>query len=985
MKKIITVMIALGATILAMITSAPNIVKASGDYIGLKGIVFDIIGTDTPSVDPFDYVASIIPDEYEELALTTNMYINDVKYTVDIIWNETDIDITNNVDLHATIYPSGTFNAILNGQKLSIGDEVIILAEPGVIEKVQFEVINKPKHGGGSVKVFSPNLYPLIEKYGEFETIGPSTLATNLIGLKYNSDRLNVNQESLHFNNVDAYQLYDSDSTIAIDDIYSNGTYTYTGNEINVGDTFELIFVNEQEIKTFEDYVDTENYTISFNSNEDSIGSDVYNLLWYLVQNDMIVSVSPTTIEISGYEPTDFNISSIWYDDASSIIIPYTNDSLDGSVYIYSDGTIVNNESDVTVDNIDITIQAKPFVIETVEFEVIDIDNGTITFSENTYNDIVTYAVLENNYIVPNLVNVTLNNITLDVILTVSSEDGVLLETSDTLEYYFINMNGSNIALVADLDLTIGDIWEMTFILPAYSITFESNGGSTVESLLVAENQVIEETPSNPTRSTYTFIGWYYDEELTQEFDINTPITEDMTLYAKWESNYRTISFVTNANRIKTPITILSGESLGYVPSAPSNRGYTFVGWYLDAELTQEFDINMVITEDMTLYAKWQLIDNDRIEFTHSATESWNGTVTPGTTEKLYGLLNKYNSFEIGMKLYWASLMIDGQVYLVNIEDTSHGLWIYYLYTFGNRPEYELYFWDDNMTYNEYGYHMIPYGDIVISYYPTHTVSFNTNGGTAINDMTVDRFDSFDQWLPTPSRSGYYFAGWYLDAELTKDFNDGDYIAEHTVERNITLYAKWVEDEEEIITEEKNEIIIITSGGTTYDPLIKYSNAGITVDEILDYVDGVERYGYVFMGWYLDAFHEIPLDTYDYFTQTTRIYAKWQRVTYTVTVNLNDGVVPGTSTTYTVDLNHGDTLAKLSTPIREGYTFVGWSISGYDTIYTGPIEESMNVVAVWKTSETESLQIKTEHIVYAVIIVGLLIILNQTSRKRRYR
>ncbi|MEM0173859.1 MAG: InlB B-repeat-containing protein, partial [Sulfolobaceae archaeon] len=119
--------------------------------------------------------------------------------------------------------------------------------------------------------------------------------------------------------------------------------------------------------------------------------------------------------------------------------------------------------------------------------------------------------------------------------------------------------------------------------------------------------------------------------------------------------------------------------------------------------------------------------------------------------------------------------------------------------------------------------------------------------------------------------------------------------------------------------------------------------------------------------------------------ETTRIYAKWQRVTYTITVNLNDGVVPGTSTTYTVDLNHGDTLAKLSTPVREGYTFVGWSINGYDTIYTGPIEESMNVVAVWKTSETERLQIKTEYIVYAAIIVGLLIILKQTSRKRRYR
>src|SRR5690554_4605336 len=798
MKKIITVMIALGATILALITSAPNTVKASGDYIGVDTenytISFnsneDSIGSDVYGLLKYlvrnDMIVSVSPSTIEIEGYDSTTF-NDI--LLDSLYSNIYIQYRNSdeLDVYVVVYPSG---GVYNSDASVENIDITIQAKPFFIEKVEFEVINKPKHGGGSEKRFSPNPYPLIEKYGEFETIGQLILATNLIGLKYNSDRLNVNQESLHFNNVDSYQLYDADSTIEIDDIYSNGRFSASGNEINVGDTFELIFVNEQEIKSFEDYVDTENYTISFNSNEDSIGSDVYGLLKYLVRNDMIVSVSPSTIEIEGYDSTTYNFINIVYDepDFYAISIVYTNsNSLDAVVNVYPTGAIGSDLFDAPVENIDITIQAKPFVLEKVEFEVIDIDVDAylIIYSENTYNDIHSLTIVDYNDEVSNLITVKLNGNEL-LGLQLFYEGRPYLLVGDDDYYYFDMLSPDNMSVIADYEPTIGDNWELTFILPAYTITFETNGGSNVESILVGENQVIEEMPSNPTRSTYIFIGWYYDEELTQEFDINTPITEDMTLYAKWESNYRTISFVTNANRTKTPITILSGESLGYVPSAPTKRGYTFVGWYYDEELTQEFDINTPITEDMTLYAKWQLIDNDRIEFTHSATESWNGTVTPGTTEKLYGLLNKYGSLENGyMKLYWASLMIDGQVYLVNIEDTSHGLWIYYIYNFGNRPEYELYFWDDNMTYNEYGYHMIPYGDIVISYYPTHIVSFNTNGGTAINDMTVDRFDSFDQWLPTPSRSGYYFAGWYLDAELTKDFNEEDHIAEFTVERNI--------------------------------------------------------------------------------------------------------------------------------------------------------------------------------------------------------
>ncbi len=69
---------------------------------------------------------------------------------------------------------------------------------------------------------------------------------------------------------------------------------------------------------------------------------------------------------------------------------------------------------------------------------------------------------------------------------------------------------------------------------PVY-VRFESNGGSTVEKQKIQKGSVATE-PDDPTKSGYTFYGWYADENLTgEEFDFeNTAVSETITLYAKW-------------------------------------------------------------------------------------------------------------------------------------------------------------------------------------------------------------------------------------------------------------------------------------------------------------------------------------------------------------------------------------------------------------------------------------------------------------------
>lgn len=70
----------------------------------------------------------------------------------------------------------------------------------------------------------------------------------------------------------------------------------------------------------------------------------------------------------------------------------------------------------------------------------------------------------------------------------------------------------------------------------SYTVTFDTNGGSSVESQTVRANTAAEE-PNAPEREGYTFDGWYRDESLTEAFDFATNITGNITLYAKWTEN----------------------------------------------------------------------------------------------------------------------------------------------------------------------------------------------------------------------------------------------------------------------------------------------------------------------------------------------------------------------------------------------------------------------------------------------------------------
>ncbi|MCR5786214.1 MAG: InlB B-repeat-containing protein [Acholeplasmatales bacterium] len=137
-----------------------------------------------------------------------------------------------------------------------------------------------------------------------------------------------------------------------------------------------------------------------------------------------------------------------------------------------------------------------------------------------------------------------------------------------------------------------------------YKITFNSNGGSNILSETVEYGDTVYK-PTNPTKSCYSFAGWYTDSSLTKEFDFNTPVANEITLFAKWnkEAEY-SVTFVTNGGTNVSSQTVINGQKVTK-PSNPTKSGYTFAGWYKESSLTNKYDFDTKVTSNIKLYAAW--------------------------------------------------------------------------------------------------------------------------------------------------------------------------------------------------------------------------------------------------------------------------------------------------------------------------------------------------------------------------------------------
>lgn len=161
----------------------------------------------------------------------------------------------------------------------------------------------------------------------------------------------------------------------------------------------------------------------------------------------------------------------------------------------------------------------------------------------------------------------------------------------------------------------------------------------------------------------------------------------------------------------------------------------------------------------------------------------------------------------------------------------------------------------------------------------SYTVTFDASGGTVSPASVTAVYGQVYGELPTPTRAGHSFYGWYTDRE------SGTKITENTVVSITaaqTLYARWAAD---------SYVVTFNANGGTADPTSKVVTYGGTYGALAT----AERSGYKFKGWYTKAEGGERIETGTPVTMTAPqvLYAHWEAQSI---IKVNDGGVWKTST-----------------------------------------------------------------------------------------
>ena len=283
-------------------------------------------------------------------------------------------------------------------------------------------------------------------------------------------------------------------------------------------------------------------------------------------------------------------------------------------------------------------------------------------------------------------------------------------------------------------------------------VTFNYADGRANSTVTVKNGEKVTQ-PTNPTRTGYTFDGWYggvYGDE--KWVFIGYTVTENITLTAKWIANTYTVRFETGVEGQTVANKTATFNSEFALPTAPSKTGYTFAGWFNGNDKLENNEA-WTLTADTTLTAKWNA---------NTYTVSYNLNGGEGAIED------------------------EQAVFGANYEVASAP----------SRTDYNFVGWfngDDKVVGGDY----LIANDITLTAkweLAFNNVIFNGNsadgGSTATMKIGVDQTQKINANGFT--KAGYIFAGWATSENGAVVYYDGD-IWTASEDQNTTLYARWVD------------------------------------------------------------------------------------------------------------------------------------------------------------------------------------------------
>jgi uncharacterized repeat protein (TIGR02543 family) len=511
--------------------------------------------------------------------------------------------------------------------------------------------------------------------------------------------------------------------------------------------------------------------------------------------------------------------------------------------------------------------------------------------------------------------------------------DGVTVGDADSQRIIF-TMPANNVTATAK--------WKENVYVPppaTYTVRYYGNGGNLGEILPM---QIVEEkTPftlpeEEPTRTGYEFKGWNTQQDgLGTAYAAGDPvdIIGNISFYAQWEKVEFDVTFVSNGGSAVVPQKVIKGRPVDERSAASTKPGYALESWYKDKELTNAWDFakNEGVTDDITLYAKWALVDYD-IEY--YLNDEYSGEAENDPENPTNYTIKDSKSIKDPV---WAGYIFIGWTCEeLGIDEPLKGVTI---------PE------NTTGTLN-FTANWIPRDPGV------YEIKYNMDGGTNHKDnkgyyIAAD-LESNPVVIQEPSKTGYTFKGWIVEYSDMPEYDevltdpDAPYIIPADAEGDVTFKATW---------DINQYTVTFMDDETEYDTKTVDYKTAVGLE---DMPSEPSKPGYIFKGW-----NTKPDGTGDMFTDTTEVtdeitvYAVWEKeavavvTKYTVTFMRNYDASDDTILDE-VDVDDEDSLGEYMpfNPARTGYIFKGWNTKpdGTGNVFTSATDVTgeTTVYAIWE-------------------------------------
>ena len=245
----------------------------------------------------------------------------------------------------------------------------------------------------------------------------------------------------------------------------------------------------------------------------------------------------------------------------------------------------------------------------------------------------------------------------------------------------------------------------------------------------------------------------------------NIKIEKNLTIDVKYDLDNHTLTFETNGGSAIAPVTVRHGNAVAR-PADPTKDKYTFIGWYVDPEFTEEYDFTTVLEADKTIYAKFELTSTPigdiyvRYDVLHIK-QLPDGSYDLANAEVEHLSAKKDTTVTAVVKDYRATHHINVNSTLSKLTDTA----IQPYPGADGKPVYTI---------------LSVYYDLDF-----HTLTFDTMGGSRIDPVTVRHGNAVAK-PKDPVNGGYIFDGWYTDKTYRTPYNFATVLTQDT-----TIYAKW--------------------------------------------------------------------------------------------------------------------------------------------------------------------------------------------------